>query len=1379
MSLSLRWRNLRHRSGLRSLRTQIVAWSFVPTAIILLAVALVAFYAYQRTAVDLVLQQSEELTRLSASQLSSNVREYTDVLSSMTRSLSYVWYEPGALRAGLRASSNRLVTFDAGVVALDFYGRVLLAQPDRPELVGADWSDRRFFRDALRNVGPAFSDVTPDGVDGANVVIVAVPVTNDRGDMLGVLAGMFRVGATTTSALYGSVIRLRAAAGIETVLVDSRGVSIYDSDMTSIGQNVQQTPAVAQVNAGGSGAVRGENAGRAVVTSHAPVPGTGWGLVRETDWDMLMEPSRPYRQFLIFLLGLGVLVPALVVAWGVRRITQPMDRLTYAAREVAGGKFGQMLTAASSVEVQNLIEQFNSMSRQLSQTYDDLHAKNEQLELVMAGANDGIWDWNLRTDALYLSPRWKSMLGYDDYELQSIQDTWTSLVHPDDRERVAVVFNAYMAGDAPMLQVEHRLRHKDGSYRWLLMRGIALRDAAGKPYRVAGSNTDITELKRAQGIQHAQSRFLEGVATGADLNSHLGTFLSAVEAHWPGAFCIVWLVDAETQALTSAAHGRLTPALVEKLQDLQQQMNAEAPSSLAIRHKQRLIIEDVATDPRWDAFPETRAYALNENLRAAWAEPIINSEGAALGSFSVYYSEPHKSSEQEVELIQSIAHLVGVAVETRRAEQALRVSEVRFRSLFESADVAIVISDMDGDLLEVNPALTRMLGLTAEELNTLPAAAYIHPDDIAIREDLIQELNDGRRQRYQIERRYLRKNGEIMWGRLTVTLARSRHGQPVYRIAMLEDITEERSAQEELNAAYRDLERRVQERTRALMALNSVAAVVSRSLDVREIAHDALAVSAEMVGCEHGIVYITDDTGEQLTLVAAHNLSDRFVGAVQTLPISLMLPDAPQNWESPRQWGPDDLVAGSLKNAILAEGMKSVITVPLVAKDRLTGAMSLSCSRPRTLASEEAGLLIAIGRQIGVGIDNARIYETEQDRRDEAERRRRVAEGLREILSVLNSGQSLQETLDLIAWQACHVLGADAAALMRLNPDDGLMSPQAHHGLSDEFVQNLKVKAGQVVSGRALAQHNPFFVSDTAAFLEQLRADDEIPSAMPESVVNEIVKVFRALLSVPVFIGDRPYGALSLYYHASRPFTEEEIDLVQTMADQAALAIEAARLRQQAQTSAAAEERNRLARELHDSVTQNLYSVTLYAEAAARLLAVGQTGQAAEHLRNLRDTSQEALREMRLLIFELRPMDLQKMGLAGAIQARLQAVETRGGMQAELRQEGVEFAPLLSQAVQEELYHIAQEALNNTLKHSHAQRVTVSLIYGPQATRLEVRDDGQGFTLEGANESGGLGLRGMRERVQRIGGCLSIQSAPGQGAVITVDTPGDGAGLRL
>ena len=219
---------------------------------------------------------------------------------------------------------------------------------------------------------------------------------------------------------------------------------------------------------------------------------------------------------------------------------------------------------------------------------------------------------------------------------------------------------------------------------------------------------------------------------------------------------------------------------------------------------------------------------------------------------------------------------------------------------------------------------------------------------------------------------------------------------------------------------------------------------------------------------------------------------------------------------------------------------------------------------------------------------------------------------------------------------------------------------------------------------------------------------------------------------------------------------------------QAALAIENAQLRAQAEQSAAFAERNRLARELHDSVTQSLYSVTLYAEAAARLLQGGQSAEAAGHLRDLGTTAREALREMRLLIFELSPPALEGGSLAEAIQTRLDAVEARGGMTVNFRVEGDE---CLSAKTRQELYQIAQEALNNALKHSRAQAVRILLIHGGAQTRLEISDDGVGFRMEQAQKSGGLGLRGMTERVERISGTLSVDSVPGGGTKVTVVAP--------
>jgi signal transduction histidine kinase len=306
-----------------------------------------------------------------------------------------------------------------------------------------------------------------------------------------------------------------------------------------------------------------------------------------------------------------------------------------------------------------------------------------------------------------------------------------------------------------------------------------------------------------------------------------------------------------------------------------------------------------------------------------------------------------------------------------------------------------------------------------------------------------------------------------------------------------------------------------------------------------------------------------------------------------------------------------------------------------------------------------------------------------------------------------------------------------------------------------------------------LAERRPVVIGDTAEAMVYLETGG---SGRPEIVTDLLKRLagrFQALFSVPVIVKDEAHGAITFYYCQPHSFSEEEFRLALSVADQAALAIENARLREQAGQAAAMEERGRLARELHDSVTQSLYSVTMYTEAAARLIMTGQKREAAEYLREARDTAQEALREMRLLIYQLRPPVLEKGGLAVALQVRLDAVERRGGIQAELTVEGEDRLP---PAIQAELHQIAQEALNNALKHAHAGKVQVRLRFGGAATCVEVEDDGVGFDLAAMQARGGLGLPGMRERVQKIGGRLKIDSAPGQGTKVSVEVPTGGGG---
>ena len=207
----------------------------------------------------------------------------------------------------------------------------------------------------------------------------------------------------------------------------------------------------------------------------------------------------------------------------------------------------------------------------------------------------------------------------------------------------------------------------------------------------------------------------------------------------------------------------------------------------------------------------------------------------------------------------------------------------------------------------------------------------------------------------------------------------------------------------------------------------------------------------------------------------------------------------------------------------------------------------------------------------------------------------------------------------------------------------------------------------------------------------------------------------------------------------------------------------------QAEESAIQQERGRLARELHDSITQSLHSSTLLAEAGQRLASAGDIERARGYLIRLGDISQQALKEMRLLIYELRPLALREIGLVGALQQRLDAVERRAGVEAQLY---VEETLEIPRKIEEDLFRIAMEALNNSLKHADPTSVTVTLRVDDEqdvsCLELEILDDGKGFDLNALGDTGGMGLVSMQERIEALGGEFAVHSAPGEGTRVKV-----------
>jgi signal transduction histidine kinase len=340
----------------------------------------------------------------------------------------------------------------------------------------------------------------------------------------------------------------------------------------------------------------------------------------------------------------------------------------------------------------------------------------------------------------------------------------------------------------------------------------------------------------------------------------------------------------------------------------------------------------------------------------------------------------------------------------------------------------------------------------------------------------------------------------------------------------------------------------------------------------------------------------------------------------------------------------------------------------------------------------------------------------------------------------------LDETLDIVCTEARKLTNATGSAVL-LWEDEGLLRVRSSSGTPLPALERLPV--GESFAGRVINQSKPLLLNEP---------DNEIQAYYRNPNL-------KTLLATPLRANNETIGALDVV-NKEGGFTEEDIQIVSLFADQAAIAIENARLHEQSEQLAVLKERQRLARELHDSVTQTLYSIKLYADATRMALSDGQTQTAAENLDELRSLAREAMLDMRMLIFELHPPKLEKEGLASALQARLEAVETRSGLQIEFYVEGERQLPLF---LEEELYRIVQEALNNVVKHAEAQDVSVHLWYESDRFIMEVQDDGLGYDRALAKQSGGLGLHSIEERTQQINGQLTIESILGEGTTLRVE----------
>ena len=677
-----------------------------------------------------------------------------------------------------------------------------------------------------------------------------------------------------------------------------------------------------------------------------------------------------------------------------------------------------------------------------------------------------------------------------------------------------------------------------------------------------------------------------------------------------------------------------------------------------------------------------------------------------------------------------------------------------YRDIIENAPETIIIIDQNGTILFHN-ALAR--GMNPQDFIGHSIYEYFLPEfhDL-VRGKIEQVFATGDQETYELASTY--KSDETIW--YTTRLSPIRRNDQVVAVTLfIRDTTIEKQSQLALNEINENLEKIVDQRTRTInQHAHRLEEVEKLSVALRK-ANSTQAVT-EILADHCKRLFDVDLAGVYLLRDGKLNYSIS-LGKTEPPPILLTADKDPFLFSiletNAIRYIPlreNTIHPGCSFCAYIREqGIKSLVVAPLHTGDTIVGALYLGSRDTRDYITEEEQLISAFVESSSNTLHRIQLMEQLKQNIEQQKNELRILYNVMSIASEeLDSETLLSKSL--------------STTLAAVHCDIGVIH------LMDVLERKLKVSAEQNLPP---SLYNYLLLSGTAETLwEKVFADQDVilirrlKSQSYDESTRESVQLYD-YLGVPIRVKDTIIGVLSLFNGSGLFLDTGQIQLIRTIADQIGLALETTSQRKRENEALIFEERQRLARELHDSVSQSLYGLVLAADVGNKLLKVKAYSELAKALSEIGDVALQSLKEMRLMLFELRPVTLETIGLAGALELRLNTVEERANIHTTLTVTGKEFIP---RGYELEVYRIATEALNNSLKHSRASEVNVALSATPQYFELVIQDNGIGFDL-GQKSAGGMGLITMHERSNRISGSLTIDSKPQTGTrvILTVPVP--------
>ena len=683
--------------------------------------------------------------------------------------------------------------------------------------------------------------------------------------------------------------------------------------------------------------------------------------------------------------------------------------------------------------------------------------------------------------------------------------------------------------------------------------------------------------------------------------------------------------------------------------------------------------------------------------------------------------------------------------ERKCAEERLRKSEEKYRDLIEISPDAIYVVDANGVCVLGNRASSELAGIPENELVGTPVTDTYLPEERQLFRERLEQLKTGGTLRY--ERMFVRKNGEMVPVEVSVTAIRGGYFQ-----AILRDISKRKQGEALLAG-----EKRLLEMVAKGDSLSSILDAICRL--VEELCS----------GCLCSILLL-DSSGKRLWHGAGPSIPKPYAQAIDGFVIGPDVGSCGSAAYRAEQVIVSDIAADPrwtrFRDEALTNGLRACWSTPILSlENRVLGTFAMYYREPRSPAPRHQDVIEQITHLASIAIQRKRAEEA---LRGSEQLARGQVEALTYSLDVLATAPAPDKFLGQMLSTMGRLLTAQSVILWLLDEsDDSLVLRAWAEGTNFAKADPEHPFVKNPLSWKQDRGLRDLFFSGVPVVCEDVEHDPDIPPELRNYLNSGGTKKF---LRIPTLVGGRVRGFIGIR-HGERPsYRPEEIELAQALAHQAMLAIQLNEFAEQSRQAAILEERNRMARDIHDTLAQGFTGVIVQLEAAEDAIGCSRRKEANEHLQRAAELARRSLSEARRSVRALRPEALQAGNFWDALQGIVKnttagtALHTRFELRGQLR----DVPPVW----QENLLHIGQEGLTNALKYAHARNFETRLTSDAKELRLELRDDGDGFEVNTRHD--GFGLAGMRERVEQMGGSLKITSARGKGTKLVITLPYNG-----